>query len=151
MLITQSNEQSALSIDDKDVEKLVRAFIKFTETTCDEVSVNFVDKVTISSLHKEYFDDPSPTDCISFPIDDSDVSHYRVLGEVFVCPEVAKEYAHANKLEISEELSRYVIHALLHLIGYDDIEENDWIMMKKQEEALLSHMRKNHLLIRCHT
>ena len=51
---------------------------------CDEVNIYFVDTQAISQLHKDFFNDPSPTDCIYFPIDDTiGLIPYRLLGEVF--------------------------------------------------------------------
>ena len=77
---------------------------------------------------------------MSFPIDppSEDRDFHHVLGEIFVCPKVAVEYALENDLDPHKELTLYVIHALLHLIGYDDIDESDRKKMREEEKRCLS-------------
>jgi probable rRNA maturation factor len=86
-----------------------------------------------------FFDDPSPTDCISLPIDSPNkASHgFHLLGEIFICPQVAKLYAKEHDLSLLEEVIRYAVHGLLHLIGYDDIQLKDARAMRKKEEEVM--------------
>lgn len=104
------------------------------------MSVNFVDVDTICSLHDEYFGDPSQTDCISFPLDGEE-EEYRVLGEIFVCPKTAIEYAKEHDGDPYEELLLYIIHGLLHLIGLDDIEPEDREEMRRREQKHLNNLK----------
>lgn len=106
------------------------------EERFDEVNIYFVSKTEIGELHDEFFDDPTPTDCITFPMDGPD-EDYRVLGDVFVCPRVAIEYAEAHDLDPVQECALYVVHGMLHLFGYDDIKEKDRKMMKKAEKRYM--------------
>src|SRR6202041_2455638 len=107
--------------------------IDYLRIATDELIVHFVTEKKIRYLHHLLFNDPSITDCISIPIDppSHDVSGYHVLGEIFVCPKAAKLYAKEHDLDPKEELFRYVIHGLLHLIGYDDMTVKDRRIMKK--------------------
>jgi probable rRNA maturation factor len=92
------NEQSDLSIARDSVEPLVKNVLKLEKRKTNEVSIHFVSTDVISSLHEEYFNDPSTTDCISFPMDEDEdlesqeVSSYHILGEVFICPKTALDY-----------------------------------------------------------
>lgn len=144
MKIHCSNTQSALKISPGDVERLVFSFLEWKQIQCDEVSIHFVTKKEISQLHDDYFQDPTPTDCISFPIDPPGDSHsgYTILGEVFVCPEVAEEYAKKNKGDPYRETTLYIIHGLLHLIGFDDIEEHDQTIMRAQEKSAMLYLEE---------
>ena len=142
MQIETINQQSMISIDLQSVKKIVRFLLIALKVQCDEVAIHFVDKETICHLHDKFFDDPTPTDCITFPIDDkTDSSFYRMLGEVFVCPEVAIEYAEQHKIDPKDEICLYVIHGLLHLLGYDDIEEDDRQIMRKKEEWCMNQLK----------
>lgn len=132
MNILIANQQEDLLIDSNKVENVVLRFMEIENISADEVSINFVDTETIIELHNEYFDDPTTTDCISFPMDDED-EEYRVLGEIFVCPRTAINYVHQNGGDPTKETMLYVIHGLLHLIGLDDIDENDRQHMRKRE------------------
>ena len=88
------NSQNALKILPEAAERLVKSFLKWKNVECDEVTIHFVDKEEITCLHNDHFQNPTPTDCISFPIDSPEEkqSGYSILGEIFVCPEVAIEY-----------------------------------------------------------
>lgn len=69
---------------------------------------------------------------------------YHVLGEVFVCPKVAVEYAKENGIPPEEELLRYVVHGLLHLIGYEDYDPKERARMKRKESACLKAILELH-------
>lgn len=104
----------------------------------DEIGLYFVTKKRIASLHQEFFNDPSPTDCISFPVDGTNQKMgYHVFGEIFVCPEVALEYAKSHGSNAQSELLRYVIHGFLHILGYDDQTAAERQRMRRQERALM--------------
>lgn len=139
--------QSDLKISTNSVEKVVQQFLSFEKIHFDEVSIHFVDNSTMCDLHLEYFDDPSPTDCISFPMDDMDEIGYRVMGDVFVCPQTAIDYVKANGGNVYQEVTLYVIHGLLHLLGYDDIDEEDRKEMRKLEAAHTENLRTNDITI----
>lgn len=130
------------------VKKAVKAVLELEEVECDEVSIHFVGIKKISSLHEEFFQDPTPTDCISFPLDGPKTSlDYCVLGEVFICPEVAIEYSKKHSIDPKEELTLYLVHGLLHLIGYDDIDPKDRKIMRKKEKRCMHFLKRGNLLI----
>ncbi len=143
------NNQSALPIHLGSVERLVQSFLKWKRVECNEVIIHFVDKKEISLLHDRHFQDPTPTDCISFPIDtpDETKSGYTILGEIFVCPEVGIEYAQKNDGNPYREISLYLIHGLLHLLGFDDQEEKARLIMRAQEKSAMLYLEKNKELI----
>lgn len=144
------DDQSDLSIDPVQIKEIVIATLKAEQCTCHEVSVHFVDILTICKLHQQFFDDPSQTDCISLPIDSpiflnsqksyNEENDYCVLGEIFVCPATAIEYAKKFQLNSYEETLLYVIHGILHLIGYDDQEEDDLLQMREAEKRILKQL-----------
>lgn len=123
------------------VNKLIDLLLAFYDVQFEEVTVNFVDTPTISQLHADFFDDPTPTDCITFPIDDG-------VGEIFVCPEVGIQYAKEHNLDVDEEVTLYVVHGILHLLGYDDIEEADRKEMREQEKRCISLLKEKGLILK---
>ncbi len=120
------------------IRNLVTFILKIKKISCQEISIYLVGKRKISSLHKEFFNDPSPTDCISFPID----SDY--LGEIFVCPKVAQDY---NPKKPYVETSLYIIHAILHLLGYDDLQESKRKIMHQEQVRLLKLAIKHRCIL----
>lgn len=118
------------------IKKICKVVAEGEGERFDELNLYFVSKEEIGKLHEEFFEDPSPTDCITFPLDGPEES-YRVLGDLFVCPTVAREYADKRGLDPVQECSLYLVHGLLHLFGYDDINENDRKVMKKAEKRYM--------------
>lgn len=143
------NTQSALNILPESVERLVCFFLRWKKVECDEVIIHFVGKEEITHLHNEHFQDPTPTDCISFPIDSpgEPSDGYKVLGEVFVCPEVAIEYVKKKGGNPYHETSLYLIHGLLHLLGYDDQDDASRSIMRAQETSAMLYLEKNNIII----
>lgn len=140
MNILIENTQNDLKIQSRSIKPIVKAVLALEDISAEEVSLNFVDVETISSLHDEYFDDPSQTDCISFPLDGEE-EEFRVLGEIFVCPKTAIDYAKEHDGDPYEELLLYIIHGLLHLIGLDDIDPEDREEMRRREQIHLNNLK----------
>lgn len=147
MKIYFSNSQKDLSISASSVKQLVTSLLKHLKIVCDEVSFHFVTTRRISQLHKDFFDDPTTTDCITFPIDFQEIDHFRVLGEVFVCPKTAIDYADRKNTDPYVETTLYVVHGILHLIGYDDIAPKDRTSMRKKERQCMKFLQENNLVL----
>lgn len=150
MIVNVIDQQTDLKIASDQLQPLVEHVLAEEEQSCDEVNIYLVDTPTICQLHEEFFQDPSPTDCISFPLDEDedDVFSYRLLGEVFVCPQTAREYAQQHQVDPYDEVTLYVVHGLLHLMGYDDLEEEECAQMRQAEKRHMQKLRESHLKLR---
>ena len=106
-------------------------------------NIIFVSNEEIHRINKEYRNVDRPTDVISFALEDEEDNFedpYRVLGDIYIAIDVAyeqaKTYGHSNLREVCF----LATHGLLHLLGYDHMEEKDEkIMFKRQEELLESY------------
>jgi len=146
MNISIFNNQSSIKIDEKKVKKIIFAFLKKEKIKTDEISIYFVDIQAIKKLHIRFFNDSSSTDCISLPIDEPhQKSCYHFLGEIFICTDVAIKNAKKFKTSIGEEIILYLVHSLLHLIGYDDIKEKDIQIIRKKEKEILTFLKKKNI------
>jgi probable rRNA maturation factor len=130
------NRQKALLISPSSAKKVVRALFDFLSVSCDEISFYFVTEKTIVDLHDKHFNDPTPTDCITFPIDDS------YLGDIFICPAIAIQYASSKDLDPLEETLLYMIHGVLHLLKFNDLEPKERSCMRKKEKSCMRHLKK---------
>jgi probable rRNA maturation factor len=149
VFVNTTSSQELVKVDANQLEALVACILDAKSVSCDEISINFVTEKEISELHEEFFDDPTPTDCITFPIDDiDDVSNYKILGEIFVCPQVALSYSQEHLVDFEEELTLYVVHGILHLLGFDDIEEEERKVMREQEAFCMKLLKENQLILR---
>lgn len=142
MKISIHNSQKDLTFSKGSAKALVEQVLAFMKVNCDEVAIYFVTKKKISLLHDQFFQDPTPTDCISFPLDE------KHLGEVFVCPKVAIEYGRKHQIDPLKETALYTIHGLLHLIGYDDLEPKAKRLMRKKEKSCMRHLERVNVHLR---
>ena len=133
MRIQIHNSQKDLSLSKIGVRLLVTEILEYLGAKHTEVSVYFVTQKKICALHQQFFDDHSPTDCISFPIDEEH------LGEIFVCPKAAIDYDPKNPYQ---EVALYIIHGLLHCLGYDDLEPKAKRAMRKKEKSCMALINK---------
>lgn len=146
MKINIYNFQKKLKISKLLIKKQVVAVLNSQNVLCDELSVYYVDTKKIIEIHKKYFDDPEDTDCISFPIDSPNQQGYCFLGEIFISTKKALKYAEENGVSSSEELTLYLVHGLLHLLGFDDISKKDKTIMRKKEKSCMNILRAKNLL-----
>ena len=91
-----------------------------------EIEINLVDDAAIARVHAESLDDPAPTDVITFP-----------HGEIFVSLDTAQRQAADNGETYEREVMLYVIHALLHLAGWDDGALDDRSAMQTEQRRIL--------------
>jgi probable rRNA maturation factor len=140
MQILVYNKQKDLSISTYQTKKILKHLLESLKVDTNEISLHFVSKNKICELHEQFFDDPTTTDCITLPIDapgDNNTPHH-ILGEIFVCPHTAVEYANKKGIDPYKETLLYIVHGVLHLLGYDDIDPKDRQMMRKKEKKCLS-------------
>ena len=78
------------------------------------VSVSFVKKNKMKMLNKKYRKKNAPTDVLSFTMKEG-----SLLGDVVVCPSIAKVNAVKYGSTFRDEIARLVVHGLLHLLGYE--------------------------------
>ena len=141
MKVNVFSSQKDLPVSKDSVRALVKAVLSQERAPHKEASIYFVTVKRICDIHKEFFDDPAQTDCMSFPLDELH------LGEVFICPKTAIEYANEKHLPIYEELSLYVIHGILHCLGYDDLETAKRRIMRKKEKSYMDLIRTKDLIL----
>jgi len=148
MIVRVFNRQKELPLSKASVAPIVKALLKKEGIECDEVGIYFVDAKKICQLHKAFFQDPSFTDCISFPIDGPKKrSGYSILGEIFICPAAAIKYAAPREKDPYQELLLYLVHGLLHLLGYDDLSPADKRTMRKKEKSCMDFLQREQLKI----
>lgn len=139
------NEQRDLKVSVLSLRRAARTALTYNKVTCDEVCIHLVSEKIICDLHDRYFQDPSPTDCITFPL--APTQGYHLLGECFLCPKTALLYASSHKSCPYRELTLYLVHSLLHLLGYDDMTRRDQKKMFAQQTLTLDHIEQlGHLL-----
>ena len=107
-----------------------------------ELSIAIVSLEEMTELNGRFRDKAGPTDVLSFPCDDPcavvEPGEAVALGDVVIAPEVAERQAEEYGHTVEEELNLLLVHGVLHLMGYDHIEDEDATVMQAREVALLT-------------
>lgn len=102
------------------------------------VSVAFVGKTAIAALNRNYLKHSGPTDVISFGMRREN-QEGPVIGDIYICPEVATRNAKRLKISFKREIERLVVHGSLHVAGNEHPEDESRTsspMWRKQEKIL---------------
>lgn len=124
------------SLPDAQTERLIRHVLDAEGATPVHVSVVLADHDTVRRLNVEYLDHDYNTDVLSFSLRDDDASD-EVEGEVYIDLDTAAERHEEFDTSFEREAYRYVVHGVLHLIGYDDATEEGQHAMREREDEYL--------------
>jgi len=97
------------------------------------LSIAFLDRSSHSQIHGNFLKDFRPTDVITFPSDPAE----NIAGEICVSVDQAIEESGVRGIPFARELSLYLVHGWLHLVGFDDKVEEDRKIMRREESKVL--------------
>ncbi|MDO5096018.1 MAG: rRNA maturation RNase YbeY [Peptostreptococcaceae bacterium] len=112
-----------------------------------EISLTFVDDEEIQNLNREYRQKDVPTDVLSFPmleIEDfdnlEDLAQFGpiLLGDIIISMPTAKNQAKEYGHSIKREIAFLICHSILHLLGYDHIDEDERKEMEKMQSDIMN-------------
>ena len=98
-----------------------------------EISLSFVSMEEIHQLNKMYRQVDRPTDVLSFPM----IEDFNEIDWVVICLEQAQKQAEEYGHSQMREIVYLFVHSVLHLLGYDHMEESDKVQMRQQEELIM--------------
>ncbi len=110
---------------------LDRAEVPGAEEGPVQLSVLLTDDAGIQPLNAQWRSVDRPTDVLSFPMEEG-----PLLGDVVISVETAQARLAGQDWSLEEELLFLLVHGVLHLLGYDHIEEQDRLVMEKAEQEL---------------
>ena len=116
-----------------------KALIDYHQDT--EILIRIVDTQEISDLNQQYRHKTGPTNILSFPFEVPEgIDGLDLLGDLVVCAEVLEHEAKAQNKKLKDHWAHIIIHGILHLIGYDHINDADAIEMEAKEIHLLQQL-----------
>lgn len=124
-----------IQIKEKPAQELVSHILKDELLPAREVNVIFVNDEYLKQLHRDFLNDDTYTDVITFDL--SKPHAKEVEGEIYISVERADIHAREFQVSFLEEIGRLIIHGMLHLKGYDDQTENGRKEMRKKEDFYL--------------
>ncbi len=133
--------QDLIDLDRKLILQVLRRAMKEEGRAARSLSIVLTDSRHIRDLNREYLGVDDATDVICFPLEDYDwphaLSNGGINGEIVASAEMALDQALARDLDPRAELLLYLVHGLLHLIGYDDRSPDQAVVMHQREDELL--------------
>ena len=138
--------------EEKNIESLINTVVKkaleMQNVTADvELSVVITDNDNIQKINKEFRNKDMPTDVLSFPgyePEDIDVvknaEELMVIGDIIISKEKVIEQAKEYENTFEREFAYLLVHGVLHLLGYDHMEEDEKAVMRKNEEMILAEL-----------
>lgn len=150
MIVHISDTQKDLSLTRQKsaIRRIVAEVVDEEGIGFSQMGIFFVTEKKICSLHEKFFNDPSPTDCITFPIDGlGPVSEHAYLGDICICPQVALNIVEKKKGDPYKEITLYIIHGILHLLGYDDIGKRERQIMRRRESIHMKRLEALNLIL----
>lgn len=105
-----------------------------------EVTIRFTDEVESQSLNSEYRGKDKPTNVLSFPFEAPPGIEINLLGDLVICaPVISREATEQNKAVV-HHYAHMTVHGLLHLMGYDHIEDTEAEEMESKEVEILAQL-----------
>jgi probable rRNA maturation factor len=153
MIIEIINQQEKSEFS-KEMENLIKDAINLVADEAQlskdfEVSVTICDDESIKEINREYRNIDKSTDVLSFPMfsySEPEVFSEEIFegentfGDIIISLETAirqsEEYGHSSEREVAF----LTVHSMLHLLGYDHIEDSDRALMREREEYFLEKM-----------
>ena len=124
---------STKKINKARIHKLVGLLREDLDFSIVSLYINFIPAEEIHNINIEFLNHDRSTDIITFNYSGSNI---EIDGEIFISIDDAKIFARKYKVSLSNEITRLIIHGILHLKGYDDIKNNDRVKMKRIENDL---------------
>lgn len=130
-------DHDRLSIRPDFIEACVRNVLVGEDVLRAEVGIVLGNRALVRALNRRYLEHDQATDVLSFPLSgDGDV----LQGEVYVDLDTAEERCAEFGTSFVMEAARYVVHGILHLVGYSDETDEQRDAMRELEDKYLEKM-----------
>lgn len=118
------------------VKQWITDAVKSENAVPGDISVIFCSDPYLLEMNKKYLGHDYYTDVITFDYVEGNV----ISGDIYISVDTVKANAEEYGATFEEELHRVIIHGVLHLLGYDDHEENDIAKMRERENHYLGKL-----------
>lgn len=119
--------------DVQTIKNCLNVLFDFFDLSHAEVSIRLGGSLEVQNLNHRYRGLDKPTDVLSFPSPEGIES----LGDVIICMPIAEKQAEAHGHSLINEICYLCAHGVLHLLGYQDEEEEDYIEMNNVLQKII--------------
>ncbi len=139
-MVTVQVQQAASGPDIPDNDQFQQWAAAIDATVEQEVSIRIVDEAESAALNQQYRKKPQATNVLAFPADIPPEVDLPFIGDIVICaPIVAKQAAEQGKSLLSH-WAHLTLHGILHLQGYDHLDDADAKNMENIEIQLMSKL-----------
>jgi probable rRNA maturation factor len=145
-------DEQAESVGLTDLHRLAETIMREERYPDDaEVTLLFVDEAEMASYNERFLSRQGPTDVLAFPVeelipgvvpDHDPQGPPLMLGDVVVAPGYVRRQAQDLGVTFEDEMALMVTHGILHLLGYDHVNDDDAGRMENRERELLALIGK---------
>ena len=137
-----ASDAGELSDDDVPEPELLRSWAEaaYLGETPAVASLLVTTADEVQSLNNQYRNKDKPTNVLSFPMESPAEIDVSLLGDIVLCAPVIKQEAEQQSRSEVSHWAHMVVHGMLHLQGYDHIENDDAEQMEQLEIEILSQL-----------
>jgi rRNA maturation RNase YbeY len=148
-MITIRNTQRKIPINTATLQKTAHRILNLLGYTDFDLGIWLTTNKTIRTYNRNYRHKDKPTDILSFPFYPklkvgqhikAQSSDERNLGDLIISLEYAQRDANKQNIPFSQQMKVLLVHGICHLLGYDHINDKDYVIMHKREQELLKRL-----------
>jgi len=139
MNIVITNRQRTKKINTRLLKQIASELFAELKIAEADLGCALVSAKEMATVNWQFLQHEGATDVITF---DHESTRTKLHGELFICVDVAMAQAKEFKSSWQSELVRYVVHGVLHLLGYDDLKPELRRKMKREENRLVRRLAK---------
>ncbi|HLF17381.1 MAG TPA: rRNA maturation RNase YbeY [Candidatus Omnitrophota bacterium] len=135
MAVQAENYQKKIRLNLPKIRQIARTIIRRKGIAQATLTVVFVTATKIRALNRKFLKRTYTTDVLAF---DLGTSRKCLAGDVIISVDAASANAKTYGTGVSQELALYLVHGILHLLGYDDHRKKDIVRMRREEKKLMA-------------
>ncbi len=133
------NEDHLAAPDSKQFQSWLNQVADHLKTS-GQVCIKIIDETESRYLNHTYRSKDKPTNVLSFPSEVPDFVESDHLGDLAICASVVEQEAQEQGKAVNDHWAHISIHGMLHLLGYDHVEDEDALVMEALEIKFLSEL-----------
>jgi len=149
-MVLIKNEQNSREVNTTQLQKDAQSILELLDYADFDLGILLATDEEIHELNKKFRHKDKPTDILSFPFFPHLKAGQRIevasedeknLGDIVIAPNYVYTTLDQWDTSFDERMRVLLVHGICHLLGYDHIKDEDYEVMKKQEEFLLNALK----------
>lgn len=116
------------------IQEWISTLIEEEDLELGDIQFTFCSDAFLHEINLEYLNHDTLTDIITFDYRVGDL----IMGDIFISIDRIKDNAKSFEQDFTDELHRVMAHGILHIIGYNDLDDEEAELMKEKEDWALS-------------